>query len=232
MNEERNEWTYLAPLLEMRDQAFTIMGPAPSKVSGINRKFSTSVCWNMALHGQLYWMIWKFSQIACFCDTLSLCPPSLLMTTSCLCHIMFLHHLFTIKPKPKALDQAFLFSIKFKMLDGSTLCPQPSPPFVFLVNQGHMSADFSGASSAPWATGMRESQHLGSPRKTGPERWWNVYWSKACARGCRLTHMRGAGNRRFGLGYFIGCVLTIYPPKGAQRDPSRKRLLQKAPSEL
>lgn len=46
MNEGRNEMnTFLCPpLLETGDQAFIIMDPAHSKVSGINRQFSTSVC--------------------------------------------------------------------------------------------------------------------------------------------------------------------------------------------
>lgn len=82
---------------------------------------------------------------------------------------MPLHHLRRIKPKPQTLDKALLFSVEFKMPDGSQLRPQPSLPFVFLVNQGHMLADFSGASRAPWATGVRDSQRLDSLRKIRTE---------------------------------------------------------------
>ena len=79
------------------------------------------------------------------------------MTASWLCHAMPLQHLLVIKPKPKALDKAFLFSIEFKMFYGSKLCPLHLPPFDFPVTQRHMSADFSRDPSAPWDTGVRAS---------------------------------------------------------------------------
>lgn len=73
------------------------------------------------------------------------------MTVSWLCHVTPLFHLLEIKPKANTLDKAFLFLIEFKTLDESQLCPQPSPPFVFLINQGRMSADFNGTPSAPFS---------------------------------------------------------------------------------
>lgn len=59
--------------------------------------------------------------------------------------------------KTPNLDKAFLFSAQVKVLDASQLYPQPSPPFVILVNQEHLSAGFC----APGATGMRKQPVLG-----------------------------------------------------------------------
>lgn len=152
-----NEQMYLPPTLETGDQAFITMGPVLNKVPGISRMLSTSTCWKEIFHEQSCWMIWQ----PCSNNTFLwhwVCgspPPS--MTASWLHHVMPLQHLLVIKQNPKTLDKAFLFSMEFKLLYGSKLCPLPSPPCDFLVNQGHMSADFSGDSSAPWATEMRES---------------------------------------------------------------------------
>lgn len=123
-----------------------------------------------------------------FCDTESL-PLHFFQwqwvgcVVSCLCTVYA-----QLNENPRLWTKPFCFQA-FKMLDVSKLCPRPLSPFVFLVNKGHMSADFSRASSAPWATEMRISQCLDSLRNTGTEGLWNVNWNKACRGWWRVIHM-------------------------------------------
>ena len=123
--------------------------------------------------------------------------PLLTMTGSCLCHIMpWLSHLYQ---NPRLWTKPFCFQ-EFKMLDGSKLGLWPWSHFVFLANQGHVSADFNRASRVPWATEVRIRQRLGSLRKTGTGGLRNVNWNKACAKGRRVTHVRSSEQRGAGPG--------------------------------
>lgn len=190
MNEEMSK-LICSPILKTGEQAFIMISPALSKVSGIDGKFSTSTCWKDTL-----------DEPSVILDDLTVLLQQYISETLSMvlhlcqgqCHAMPLQHLHMIKENSKTLDKAFLFSRKFKMCYGSKLCPPLLPSCDFLINQGYMSADFSRDLSAPWATGVgRERQCLDNLRKMEAEGLWNVHWNKVCAKGGRVTHKRGAG---------------------------------------